>query len=101
MKHGSNTLAYIIKTACSQCSEGHTNVSQSDEYKFCAFSGGSNTNSQHSDDVPPGFTKTHATKNRDRYNEKKRQKVVHGTTDSLNCFLHGGKSRNDNLQKFS
>ena len=77
------------------------NVSQSDEYKFCAFSGGSNTNSQHSDDVPPGFTKTHATKNRDRYNEKKRQKVVHGTADSLNCFFHGGKSRTDNLQKFS
>ena len=63
------------------------NVSQSDEYKFCAFSGGSNTNSQHSDDVPPGFTKTHATKNRDRYNEKKRQKVVHGTADSLNFFF--------------
>ena len=77
------------------------NVSQSDGYKFCAFSGGSNTNSQHSDDVPPGFTKTHATKNRDRYNEKKRQKIVHGTADSLNCFFHGGKSRTDNLQKFS
>ena len=59
------------------------------------------TNSQHSVDVPPGFTKTHATKNRDRYNEKKRQKVVHGTADSLNCFFHGGKSRTDNLQKFS
>ena len=41
------------------------NVTQSDEYKFCAFSGGLKTNSQHSDDVHPGFTKTNATKNRE------------------------------------
>ena len=47
-------------------------VTQSDEYTFCAFSGGSKTNSQPSDDIPPGFTKTNATKNRDRYHEKKR-----------------------------
>ena len=33
------------------------NLTQSDEYKFCEFSGGLKTNSQHSDDVPPGFTK--------------------------------------------
>ena len=77
------------------------NVTQSDEYNFCAFSGGLKRNSQHSDDVPPGFTKTNATKNRDRYNEKKRQKVIHGTADSLNCFFRGGKSRTDNQQKFS
>ena len=77
------------------------NVTQSDEYKFCAFSGDLKINSQHSDDVPPGFTKTNATKNRDRYNEKKRQKVFHGTADSLNCFFRGGKSRTDNQQKFS
>ena len=77
------------------------NVTQSDEYNFCAFSGGLKTNSQHSDDVPPGFTKTNATKNRDRYNENKRQKVIHGTADSLNCFFRGGKSRTDNQQKFS
>ena len=30
-----------------------------------------------------------------------RQKVVHGTADSLNCFFHGGKSRTVNQQKFS
>ena len=58
------------------------------------------TNGQHSGDVSSGFTRTQATKNRERYNEKKRQQVIHGTADSLNCFFRSGKSRTDNQQKF-
>ena len=69
--------------------------SQSRDYKFCAFSDNDNQTAQEVG-KPHGYQKSKASKDMDRYKEKKRQKVVHGTADSLNCFFRGGKQRSGN-----
>ena len=75
--------------------------SQSRDYKFCAFSVNDNQTEQEVG-IPHGYQKSKASKDMDRYKEKKRQKVVHGTADSLNCFFRGGKQRSGNkLHKFN
>ena len=69
--------------------------SQSRDYKFCAISGNDNQTEQEVG-TPHGYQKSKASKDMDRYKEKKRQKVVHSTADSLNCFFRGGKQRSGN-----
>ena len=71
---------------------GRDSQSQSRDYKFCAFSDNDNL-TEHADGVPAGYLKSKASKDMDRYKEKRRQKVVHGTADSLNFFFRGGKQR--------
>ena len=60
--------------------------SQSRDYKFCAFSDSDNL-TEHVDDVSAGYLKSKASKDMDRYKEKRRQKFVHVTADSLNSFF--------------
>ena len=70
--------------------------SQSRDYKFCAFSDNDNQTEQEVG-ISHGYQKSKASKNMDRYKEKKRQKVVHGTPDSLNFIARAGKQRSGNI----
>ena len=60
--------------------------SQSRDYKFCAFSDNDNQTEQEVG-IPHGYQKYKTSKDMDRFKEKKRQKVVHVTVDSLNFFF--------------
>ena len=71
---------------------GKDSQSQSRDYKFCAFSDNGNL-TEHADGVPAEYLKFKASKDMDRYKENRRQKVVHGTADSLNCCFRCGKQR--------